>query len=123
VALSNEAAERLEVYAWPGNVRQLRNEIERAVAMVEAGGTALPEHFSPEIARAEPPAPPVELDLPRELVDALAGENLDRVTAELERVFVTRALERYGGNITHASRALGLSRQGLLLKKKRLGLD
>ncbi len=121
--LSNDAAECLEAYAWPGNVRQLRNEIERAVAMVEEGGMVLPEHFSPVIARAEPATARSELNLPPHLVEALGGENLDAATEALERVFVARALERYSGNITHAARALGLSRQGLLLKKKRLGLD
>ena len=83
----------------------------------------LPEHFSPEIARAEPEAVQPELDLPAELVSALDGENLEAATSALERVFVGRALLRYSGNITHAARALGLSRQGLLLKKKRLNLD
>jgi transcriptional regulator with PAS, ATPase and Fis domain len=121
--LSNDAAERLETYAWPGNVRQLRNEIERAVAMVEEGGIVLPEHFSPEIAGAEPIALRPEVDVPQELLVALDQENLEAATAALERLFVGRALERYAGNITHAARALGLSRQGLLLKKKRLGLD
>jgi hydrogenase-4 transcriptional activator len=121
--LSAEAANRLEAYKWPGNVRQLRNEIERAVAMVEDDGLILPEHFSPEIASAEREAPREAVDLPDELLSALSQENLDDATCALERLFVTRALERYAGNITHAARALGLSRQGLLLKKKRLGLD
>src|SRR6185369_3912626 len=87
-ALSNDAAERLEAFPWPGNGRQLRNEIERAAAMVEEGGMILPEHFSPEIARAEPEAVQPELDLPAELVSALDGENLEAATSALERVFV-----------------------------------
>lgn len=121
--LSDEAAARLEAYGWPGNVRQLRNEIERAVAMVEEGTSVLAEHFSPGIARAEPVKPRPSVEVPDELLAAFHQENLEEVTNTIERHFVTRALERYGGNITHAARALGLSRQGLLLKKKRLGLD
>jgi DNA-binding NtrC family response regulator len=67
--------------------------------------------------------PRPEVEIPAPLADALAGENLETATAALERVFVERALTRYAGNITHAARALGLSRQGLLLKKKRLNLE
>jgi transcriptional regulator with PAS, ATPase and Fis domain len=121
--LSEEATTRLEAFAWPGNVRQLRNEIERAVAMVEDGGVILPEHFSPAIAAAEPKAPRVDVEISTAILEALSQENLDVAVNAIERDFVSRALERYTGNITHAARALGLSRQGLLLKKKRLGLE
>jgi transcriptional regulator with PAS, ATPase and Fis domain len=122
-ALSPEALERLESFAWPGNVRQLRNEIERAVAMVEDDGVVLAEHFSPEIARAATTAPRRQVEVPDAVLGALGQENLEAAVEAVERHFVSRALERYGGNITHAARALGLSRQGLLLKKKRLCLD
>ena len=121
--LSDDAIRHLEAYGWPGNVRQLRNEIERAVAMVEEGGDVLAEHFSPEIAMAERRAVPVEFNLPPELVTTLCGENLEVATLAVERMLVERALKRYEGNVTHAARALGLSRQGLLLKKKRLNLE
>ncbi|HQR38618.1 MAG TPA: sigma 54-interacting transcriptional regulator [Blastocatellia bacterium] len=121
--LANEAAERLESYAWPGNVRQLRNEIERAVAMVEEGGMILAEHFSPEIGRAEAVAKPSGETVDPSILVALDQLNLEVATAAVERVFVTRALARNGGNITHAAKALGLSRQGLLLKKKRLNIE
>jgi hydrogenase-4 transcriptional activator len=122
-ALSPEAAERLENFAWPGNVRQLRNEIERAVAMVEDDGVVLPEHFSPEIATTLSAAPNRAVDIPDAIASAFGQENLEAAVDAVERHFVSRALERYTGNVTHAARALGLSRQGLLLKKKRLGLD
>jgi DNA-binding NtrC family response regulator len=91
--------------------------------MVEEGGVLLPDHFSPEFA-SSPIAPPREgASVPEALLAALGGEALDPAVRELEYLLVTRALVRYGGNITHAARALGLSRQGLMLKKRRLGID
>ena len=84
VQLSDEAVKRLETYAWPGNVRQLRNEIERAVAMVEDGGVLLPEHFSPEIASSRMAPPREAACVPEALLAALDGEALDPAVRELE---------------------------------------
>jgi transcriptional regulator with PAS, ATPase and Fis domain len=63
------------------------------------------------------------VELPEEVAAALEGEALEPAVEALERHLVRRALERHAGNITHAARALGLSRQGLLLKKKRYNLN
>ena len=88
-----------------------------------ADGMVMPEHFSQDVAKAERRIEIDAIDLPPELAVVLAQENLESAVEALERVFVSRALDRYRGNITHAAKALGLSRQGLLLKKKRLGFD
>ena len=61
IQLSSEALDVFSQYWWPGNVRQLKNEIQRAVAMSAPGGTIEPAHLSPEIgahAAAAPTAPP-----------------------------------------------------------------
>ncbi len=91
--LTKEAIEALSVYDWPGNVRELENKIKRAVVMAE-GAFLTAEDL--ELANQSGPPP-----LPR-LKDAK-----DR----LERELAEEALTRYGGNITHAASALGISRQ------------
>ncbi len=132
VALSEAALERLCQLPWPGNVRQLKNEVERAVALAEPNDILTPDHFSPELWLATPPMPsgahripPLppsgrrgtgELNLPSRPTLAAAVE-------ALERQMIAEALERHHGNVTHAARELGLTRQGLILKRRRYGLE
>ena len=65
LTLSDETLEYLLLYSWPGNLRQLANEVRRMVAMAEANATLTPACLSPEIQAsrrtipAEPPAPPI----------------------------------------------------------------
>ena len=94
-------------HAWPGNVRELENEVMRAAAL--GGEVILVDDLSPQVGSGAPLAlaDPDDLDL-RNRVE------------HLERDMISRALERTGGNNTHAAQLLGLSRYGLLKKLKRL---
>src|SRR5690606_3428116 len=57
VVLSSEVLDLFSHYWWPGNVRQLRNEIQRAVALAPVAGVVVPEHLSPDLpAGGSPPA-------------------------------------------------------------------
>ena len=103
--LPRELATVLTRCAWPGNVRQLQNEMQRLVALA-AGGPLRPELLSPGVQRGEPR--PVA--------------RLQQARREFEREYLREALERHGGNRTRTAAALGLSRQGLGLKLNRLGL-
>jgi DNA-binding NtrC family response regulator len=103
-------------YSWPGNIRQLENEIRRAAAL--SRGAIEPEVLSREIldpvaALAE--APPAQ--------DGAVGRNLKALVEDLEIRVVRRVMEREGGNISRASRTLGLSRLGLRKKLRRYKLD
>ena len=119
--LSSAALDALTQFWWPGNVRQLRNEIQRAVAMSPAGGMLEPEHFSPEVlsdqrnpARAGTAAPATHATMqPGNLVEAVE---------HLERGLISTTLERTGRNVSEAARVLGLTRRGLYLKMRRLGI-
>jgi len=121
VHLSSVTLDLFARYWWPGNVRQLRNEIQRAVAMSVPGGTVNPEHLSPDLmlpestgasgATAAGTARPVT---PRNLTAAIE---------EVEREMITATLDRTSGNISETARVLGLTRRGLYLKMRRLGLD
>jgi transcriptional regulator with AAA-type ATPase domain len=116
LGVSRRALARLLDHPWPGNVRELQDEIERAVLLCPDGGALEGEHFG--LARSEPSEAPSPL--PQE-VPATPSTLQERVDA-LERQAILDALAASGGNKTRAARALGLTRNGLTLKLKRLGL-
>lgn len=108
----------LKLYPWPGNIRQLENVLERMVLMSE-GSVLYPE------------------DLPEEVVNSLEDKSILRAddgafpsfkeqvrkqTQAVERGLIEKALEETGRNVTRAAEKLGLSRKGLQLKMKELGL-
>ncbi|HSC25840.1 MAG TPA: sigma-54 dependent transcriptional regulator, partial [Vicinamibacterales bacterium] len=120
LTLSDETLEYLLLYAWPGNIRQLANEVRRMVALAEPDSTLTPALLSPAILasrRTIPAAPGDEpnLKLPLDLPLPAAVEML-------EQTLVRRALERSHGRVEEASRLLGISRKGLFLKRRRWGL-
>ena len=105
---------RLMSYHWPGNVRQLENAIERAVAF-SGGRTQIDvADLPPELADAVRSPWPRRLSLPEEGVD------LDALIAGIERELIQRSLERTGGNKGQAARLLNLKRTTLVEKLKRL---
>src|SRR5215467_7251762 len=114
VTVSQEAMRRLMSYAWPGNVRQLENATERAVAFGGSRGQIESADLPPEVAGAEPPAVSGSLSLPEEGVD------LDAFVARIERELIQRSLERTGGNKGQAAKLLNLKRTTLVEKLKRL---
>jgi transcriptional regulator with GAF, ATPase, and Fis domain/Tfp pilus assembly protein PilF len=113
VQITAEAVDLLMVFDWPGNVRQLTNEIQRIVARAEDGAVVMPEQLSPDIQRAAPrPATPnvsAATTLPH-------GVSLADAVEDLERGMIAEALRRHKGNVTRAARDLGLTRRGLQLK-------
>jgi DNA-binding NtrC family response regulator/tetratricopeptide (TPR) repeat protein len=121
VQLSSQVLDLFSQYWWPGNVRQLRNEIQRAVAMAPPGGTVVPEHLSPDLTASPTPAAPSGT-MPNN-VALRGGQTLASVVDDLERDLIRNTLERHRGNISETARSLGLTRRGLYLKLRRLGLD
>jgi DNA-binding NtrC family response regulator len=121
VHLSSATLDLFARYWWPGNVRQLRNEIQRAVAMSPPGGTIEPEQLSPDLTAPEPGA--------ASRPGANAGGvpikpgNLANVVERIERDLITATLGSTAGNISETARVLGLTRRGLYLKMRRLGLE
>jgi hydrogenase-4 transcriptional activator len=119
VQLSSGALDAFSQYWWPGNVRQLKNEIQRAVAMSAPGGTIEPGHLSPEIGSTKLPATAGMPRTPsRGVVTTLAS-----AVEQIERDLIQAALDRTRGNISETARTLGLTRRGLYLKLRRLGLE
>jgi two-component system response regulator AtoC len=115
ITLSQEAMRRLMSCQWPGNVRQLENAVERAVAF-SGGRTQIDVgDLPPEIQHAQEPVPFSTVNLPED------GLELDAFMASIERDLIQRSLERTGGNKGQAARLLGLKRTTLVEKIKRMG--
>src|SRR5439155_16979143 len=118
--IAEETMERLLLYRWPGNVRQLQHEIQRIVALAEPNSTLLPEAISEEIVGTLPlvhPVPPQR----REMAVSL-NEKLPSTIARIEFEMIKIALRDNRGKVDAAAKALGISRKGLYLKRQRLGL-
>ena len=121
--VSEEALEYLVLYKWPGNVRQLANEVRRLVAMAEPGAVLMPEHLSPAIAASRRTVPADQRVLePTEMVMRL-DQPLAAATEHLERALIQRAMKLSDARMDDAAKLLGLSRKGLYLKRQRLGIE
>jgi two-component system, NtrC family, response regulator AtoC len=105
--VSPDALKMLEQYQWPGNIRELRNAIERAMLLVEHEWLQ-PGDFT-TLTRSVTPA---EFKLPAE------GISLD----EVERQLLVQALERSGGNQTQAGQLLGINRDQVRYRIEKFGL-
>ena len=121
--LSEETMEYLVLYRWPGNVRQLANEMRRLAAMSETGAVLMPEHLDPAITAGRRTVPvDGEALRPTEVVVRLDQPNAALID-HAERAQIRYAMTQSAGNLEAAATLLGLSRKGLYLKRKRLGLE
>jgi hydrogenase-4 transcriptional activator len=118
--IAEETMEHLLLCRWPGNVRQLLNEVRRMVTLAEPNSTLMPADISGDI-RATLPAFPVPTSDGYQIVLPLRGQ-LAATRARLEAAMIARALQDAGGRVDIAAKALGISRKGLYLKRQRLGL-
>ncbi len=124
--LSGDAQACLLGYDWPGNVRQLANEIRSFVAMAESNDTITPYQLSPAVRAAPGPGRSGDAARASRDPDELAlriDQPLSSAVEQLERAMIRRAIREAGGRVDTASRLLGLSRKGLFLKRRRLGID
>ncbi|MGH9928033.1 MAG: sigma 54-interacting transcriptional regulator [Pyrinomonadaceae bacterium] len=125
VQITPPAVDLLMVSDWPGNVRQLCNEIQRVVARAEDATVITPDHLSPELKHTSAPATPSS---PASTLASMPASSLQNVTladalADVERRMIADALRKHGGNISRAARELGLTRRGLYLKLERYQLS
>jgi DNA-binding NtrC family response regulator/tetratricopeptide (TPR) repeat protein len=121
IEITPQAVDLLMVCDWPGNVRQLTNEIQRVVARAEDGTLITPDHLSPELRRTSSSITPPALVTPINAVASTPAEGttLADALADLERRMIAEAMRKHGGNISRAARELGLTRRGLYLKLER----
>ncbi len=108
--VSPEAMRLLTEYSWPGNIRELRNAVERAM-LLGGGQQLVPEDF--------PVAAPSAASLNEDIGLPAGGVNLE----QLERSLVLQALQRSDWNQTRAARLLGLNRDQIRYRIEKFGLN
>jgi DNA-binding NtrC family response regulator len=113
VTVSQEAMRRLMSFPWPGNVRQLENAIERALALMGSRRQVEVADLPPDLQTTDEDADKPSLDLPEQGVD------LPALVAKIEQEMIARALARTENNKGAAARLLGLKRTTLVEKLKR----
>lgn len=101
--LTDEALEALLRYGWPGNIRELRNALERAMLMARGAGRIEARHLAREITSAS---------------GADVAHHLPRTLADVERAHIDRTLKAHQFNRTHAAKELGIARATLIKKIK-----
>ncbi len=113
MVLSPEATRLLQTHRWPGNVRELENEIQRALALSRPGETLTPLHFSERLSTILEP------------IDAAVepGESLRDTLGRVEAWLIRRCLDAHGGHRAETARMLGVTREGLYKKMKRLNIE
>ncbi|MGB7946811.1 MAG: sigma-54-dependent Fis family transcriptional regulator [Candidatus Binatia bacterium] len=118
--LTPEAVKSLVDCPWPGNARQLENEIKRLVASVR-GKSITPDQLDSSIKNLSAPIQSLE---PKEepALKLATSRTLPDAVEALERRLIEEALRNSGNNKQRAAQALGLSRQGLIKKLKRLAI-
>ncbi len=127
--IDQSALDLLVRFDWPGNIRQLRNEIERAVALTRDGESIVPDYFSPIVRGASDRVPVAEEEkgAPRTIArpaperapaTEAGSKGLREARAAFEAEYISEVLARNQGNVSRAARALGISRPALQEKMK-----
>lgn len=115
--LSKKALEKMINFNWPGNVRQLENEIEKLVVLAGDDKTIGPEFLSEAILDSG------EADRPSNLRGVNTSGGLKAALEELECLMIREGLKRCNFNKSKLAKELGISRAGLIMKVDKYGLD
>jgi len=112
--LTKRCIEKMFDYQWPGNIRELENEMERVTVLAGTETRITAEMLSPRIREAS--------DKPKVQGSRLSGKLKDALE-ELEREMIREGLRRTGWNKSRLAKELGISRAGLIMKVEKYGLD
>jgi transcriptional regulator with GAF, ATPase, and Fis domain len=110
--ISQEALNHLSSYRFPGNIRELENEVQRLVIQVDEAAIIQAEHLSPHIRKVEG------------IVERIAPRKgtLKEMMESVERWILSEALKDHGNNKTQTAASLGITREGLHKKLSKFGL-
>ena len=119
IRVAEDLMEHLKLYPWPGNIRQLSNEINRMIATADADTpltlAQFPRELREQTDQLKRRASGFEMAVP-------LSDTLEHAVSALEREMIRLALRLHNGRVEAAAGALGISRKGLYLKRRRLGL-
>ncbi|MDR3622662.1 MAG: sigma-54 dependent transcriptional regulator [Paludisphaera borealis] len=115
--ISNEAMERLLTYAWPGNIRQLENAMERA-CVTARNGEIRPENLPRDLLPRQGRKGSLNVDLARPLTDQLS-----ELTAAFEERYLRKALRKCRGHVGRCAKISGLSRRSISAKIAHYKID
>ena len=107
--ISSEVLDAFSSFQWPGNVRQLRREVERLVALSNAGSQIKLNQCSADIQKNFQQRPSMQYE---------HGQTLKQQMQLIERQLIEAALEAHNGNRSQTAKSLGITRQTLHLKLK-----
>ncbi len=110
--ITPEAMDQLSAYSWPGNIRELENEVQRLVIQCDNEGFITPELLAPSVRKVEG------------LLGRVAPKKgtLKDMMEEVERWLLVEALREHGGNKTKTAETLGITREGLHKKLAKYGM-
>jgi DNA-binding NtrC family response regulator len=120
--MADDFVAALLLYDWPGNIRQLANEIRRIVALAADGDQLSSAALSPHILKRWNERPLTVAVAQGPLVSIRLDQPLAQAMDDLEERFIEHALHTSGGRVSEAAEMLGLSRKGLFLKRRRRGM-
>jgi DNA-binding NtrC family response regulator len=125
ITITAPAMDLLMVCDWPGNVRQVCNEVQRIIARAEDGTVITPDQLSPELRRmSEHMFTPAGAISPGSSADETCAPVVMSAAVEaLERKMIVETLRLHGGNVSRTARDLGITRRGLQLKLSRYGIN
>jgi transcriptional regulator with PAS, ATPase and Fis domain len=121
ISVSEQAAECMMLFEWPGNVRQLANELKRLVALADDPFVICLRHLSQDIAAAY--KAPIAEERGSATISVSLNQSIQAAVEHVERAMLHHALSRSAGRVEVAAKALGISRKGLYLKRVRLGIQ
>jgi two-component system, NtrC family, response regulator AtoC len=119
--LSPEAQRLMELYAWPGNIRELRNVIER-ICIMRSGPTLLPEHLPQEIRDLQPGEPSAAAGLAAQVALLPPDLGLEEAICAIEKSLIEQALKKTAGNVLQTALNLKIPRGTLRYKMDKYGL-
>ena len=117
--LSDDAIAALQTYDWPGNVRQLRNVVERTMILAPLDGNGI---IDISMLPSEVTAEPARL-VPGQAVRSIMGTPLREAREAFEREYLRAQIRRFSGNISRTAAFIGMERSALHRKLKALGLS
>jgi DNA-binding NtrC family response regulator len=120
IRVAEETLEHLQLFAWPGNIRQLQNELRRMVALADVDAVLRPSALAAPIRHQEPTS--VAIPQTTKQVSVALSEKLPPAISRIEREMIQAALHANSGRAEATAKALGISRKGLYLKRQRLGI-